>query len=102
MGGTSKVVDFEDFAKAYDPSRNRTKNVLNKYERTKVLGMRMEQLARNAPVRITIAEDTASLSDPYDIALAELKAKRLPFWIVRTLPNGQKECWKLEDLEDGL
>ncbi len=97
MVSASKVVDFADFAKNYDPRTNITRNVLNKYEHTKVLGMRMEQLARNAPPRVPIATDAPF--DAYAIARRELAEKKLPFWIVRSLPNGQKEYWKLEDLE---
>ena len=93
---STKVVDFAEFAKSYDPRLNTTRNVLNKYERTKVLGLRMEQLARNAPPRVHIKSDTPF--DAFSIASLELQEKKIPFWIVRSLPNGQKEYWKLEDM----
>ena len=33
------------------------------------------------------------------IALEELKQKKLPFIIMRPIPNGKKEYWRLSDLE---
>lgn len=96
----SKVVDYDDFAKNYDPTRNSTRNILNKYERTKVLGLRMEQLARSAPPRVVVKPSTSPF-DVVAIAHQELAEKKIPFWIVRTLPNGKKESWKLEDMDVG-
>ena len=35
----------------------------------------------------------------YNIAVEELKSKKIPFIIRRPIPNGGNEFWKLEDLE---
>ncbi len=101
----SKVIDYNDVFVEYDTSTHVTRDVLTKYEKTAVLSMRIEQLQRGAVPCV----DVASVSDtrtggggeevtPRDIALAELESGRLPFIVVRTLPNDKKEYWKLKDL----
>jgi DNA-directed RNA polymerase subunit K len=69
---------------------------LTKYERTQVVGMRAEQLARGAQpfVDVSVANNTApdgGASVYYDIAERELEAHRLPFVVVRKLPDGKTE-----------
>jgi DNA-directed RNA polymerase subunit K/omega len=78
----------------YDPSLNKTSRVLTRYEKTKMLGIRMEQIARGAATSIK-HEPGMSVRD---IVLKELEARVLPFIIVRTLPNNTKEYYKLEDM----
>lgn len=90
------VKDFKDIIKMYNPEKNKTMNILSKYERTKIIGMRMEQLARSSRPYVDI--DPSKQFDPYDIAMAELNTRKLPFMICRTLPNGEKEFWRLEDM----
>lgn len=87
---------MEDSTLDYDPNKNKTMNILTKYERTKIIGMRMEQLARSAPANVAI--DPHKPFDPYAIAMQELHSRKLPFMVCRTLPSGDKEYWKLEDM----
>jgi DNA-directed RNA polymerase I, II, and III subunit RPABC2 len=68
---------------------------LTMYERTKVLSLRASQLARGAPPFIEVPE---YLTDVYEVARAELEAKRLPYILKRPLPNGDYEYWRLADL----
>jgi DNA-directed RNA polymerase I, II, and III subunit RPABC2 len=68
---------------------------LTLYERTKVLSLRASQLARGAPPFIDVPE---YLTDVYEVARAELEAKRLPYILKRPLPNGEYEYWRLADL----
>lgn len=68
---------------------------LTLYEKTKILSMRASQLARGAPPFIDVPE---YLMDVYEIAKAELEAKRLPFILKRPLPDGNWEYWRLADL----
>ena len=68
---------------------------LTLYERTKVLSLRASQLARGAPPFIDVPE---YLTDVYEVARAELEAKRLPYILKRPLPNGESEYWRLADL----
>lgn len=93
----SKVVDdFKDVLSAYDPKSNTTKNIMSKYEKTKIIGMRMEQLARSAEPYVEVHKNHPF--DPFEIATKELSERKLPFMICRTLPNGKKEYWRLEDM----
>lgn len=78
-----------------DPNHS-TLPILTKYEKTRVLGQRASQINNGAPSYIQIPE---GVIDGYIIAKMELEAKRIPFIIQRPLPNGSKEFWKLEDLE---
>jgi len=68
---------------------------LTLYERTKVLSLRASQLARGAPPFIDVPE---YLTDVYEVAKAELEAKRLPYILKRPLPDGEYEYWRLADL----
>ena len=68
---------------------------LTLYEKTKVLSLRASQLARGAPPFIDVPE---YLTDVYEIARAELEAKRLPYILKRPLPDGEYEYWRLADL----
>lgn len=73
----------------------KSRPVLTKYEKTSILGVRMEQLQRDAepyvPVKLPF--------DPREVALEEIRQKKLPFKVSRTLPDGTKEIWRLEDME---
>lgn len=82
---------FEDFE--YDASKNVTLNIMTRYEKAKIIGMRMEQIARGA--NILVQPKTTNIRD---IAFQELEEQKLPFIIVRKLPNGDKEYWKIKDL----
>ena len=75
---------------------HKTLPILTKYEKTRILGIRVKQLNNGALPYIKIAED---LLDSFIIAEKELKEKKIPFIIQRPLPNNTFEYWKLEDLE---
>jgi DNA-directed RNA polymerase subunit K/omega len=93
----SKVIeDYKDIIANYNPTKNKSKNILSKYEKTKIIGFRMEQLARNAEPYVEVSDKNSF--DPYEIAVRELRTLKLPFMICRTLPNGEKEYYRLEDM----
>ena len=71
--------------------------ILTKYEKARVLGLRISQLNKGA--KPYIENKNHHIIDMHIIAETELKEKRLPFIIMRPFPNGKKEYWKLEDLE---
>ena len=78
------------------PDGRGTRPVLTRYERASIVGMRMEQLQRNAIPFV----DVGSMGKPdvRAIAMKELEERKLPFVIVRKLPDGRKEVWPLADL----
>lgn len=93
MTGTKIVEEYDEVLGKYSPASNKSKGVLSRYEKAKIIGMRVEQLARNCSP--TVEHKGLTI---YEIAHKELQERKLPFLIARTLPNGVKEYWKLEDL----
>lgn len=76
--------------------RHTTYPILSKYEKTRLLGLRLTQLNKGAKPFIKYNKQ---IVDNTIIALDELNQKLLPFIIMRPLPNGKKEYWRLADLE---
>lgn len=74
----------------------KSRPVLSKYEKTTVIGTRMEQLQRGAEPFVPV--DSSKPFDAREVALQELKTNKLPFMISRTMPDGSTEIWKLEEL----
>jgi len=71
-----------------------TTRFMTKYERARVLGTRALQISMNAPVLV----DTEKLTDPLQIAMKELREKKIPFVIRRYLPDGSYEDWTVDEL----
>lgn len=69
---------------------------LTKYERARVLGLRISQLNEGARPFVRLQH---KIMDNHIIAEKELIEKKLPFIVMRPMPNGKKEYWRLEDLE---
>lgn len=90
----SKVVR-DVFGNVVDPL-HKTIPILTKYERARVLGIRAKQINNGAEPFIDVEND---IIDGYIIAEKELESKKLPYIIVRPLPNGKKEYWPIEELE---
>jgi len=90
------IEDINVFNKNYNKSKleNRTSNTLSKYEKTKILSKRCEQLESGCQPLI---KDYEKYDNIYDIALDELNQKKIPF-IVKRFINNRYEYWKLEDL----
>ncbi len=76
-------------------SNHRTYPFITVYEKTKIIGLRSNQLSKGAKPFIDIPPH---ITDVRDIARLELEQKRLPFIIKRPLPNGSYEYWRLSDL----
>ena len=93
---STKIEDFNDIMKNYDPNKNKTKNILSKYEKVKMIGIRAEQLQRGAEPSIKL--DMNVPFNPRDIAHEELRQRKLPMLICRKLPDGTKEYWRLDDM----
>eukprot|EP00466_Bigelowiella_natans_P013581 jgi/Bigna1/49105/estExt_Genewise1.C_390095 len=87
---------YEESAKKPDaiPKDQRTTTrYLTKYERARVLGTRALQISLGAPVLVDVAGET----DPLQIAMLELKEKKIPIIIRRYLPSGWYEDWSIDD-----
>jgi DNA-directed RNA polymerase I, II, and III subunit RPABC2 len=75
---------------------HKTYPILSKYEKTRVIGLRVSQLNKGADPFVTL---TKTILDNVLIAEKELREKKIPFIIMRPIPNGNSEYWNINDLE---
>lgn len=72
---------------------------MTRYEVTKVIAARVQQLADGAPSTLPadhpVGPATAGLME---VAVAELEEGRLPMMLPRELPDGSREVWRLDQL----
>jgi len=76
-------------------SNHTTYPFLTLYEKTKIIGLRANQLSQGGRPFVAVPEH---VTDVRIIARIELEQKKLPFIIKRPLPNGTYEYWRLADL----
>lgn len=97
-----EVITYDEIIGQYNPGNNISMPIVTKYELAKILGLRMEQLYRNAPTLIDIKEldlnNLVSHEKFLKIASEEIRRRVIPFMIVRNLPNGKKEYFKMVDM----
>ena len=87
--------------KIYVPDSDRqTKAFLFPFEYVKLLGVRSQQLALGAKPLIYVNKKSNKHISVKDIAKMEIKEKVIPLIILRTLPNGKIEKWKITELEN--
>ena len=79
--------DYETRKKSY-----KTPPYLTKYEKTKILSERAQQLATGSPAFVE-----GDFTNTYDVALKELEERKIPFILKRPYGN-TFEYWKLKDL----
>ena len=84
-GSTGRAVAMEDRI---------TTPYMTKYERARILGTRAMQISMNAPVMVELEGET----DPLQIALKELRARKIPITVRRFLPDGSYEDWNVDEL----
>jgi len=89
--------DYTEIYKNYDVSKNVTDPILTKYEYTKILGMRAQQIANNSEPLIEVTKD---LDNPISIAKEEIRQRKSPIILKRKIGEEQFEYWKLEDLKN--
>ena len=92
-----KYHNYKDVILNYDELKktNISKAIMTKYEYTKIVGIRAEELARGAKPLITPKPGVINIED---IAQEELNKRKTPF-ILRRKINNQFEYWKIEDLD---
>ena len=67
---------------------------MTKYERARILGTRALQISMNAPVMVALEGET----DPLQIALKELRERKIPITVRRFLPDMSYEDWNVDEL----
>ncbi|CAO2835040.1 unnamed protein product [Amaranthus hypochondriacus] len=89
------IVEGEDReAEAKEKQQRKTSKYMTKYERARILGTRALQISMNAPVMVELEGET----DPLEIAMKELRQRKIPFTIRRYLPDGSYEDWGVDEL----
>ena len=74
--------------------QRKTTPFMTKYERARILGTRALQISMNAPVLVDLEGET----DPLQIAIKELREKKIPLIVRRYMPDGYYEDWTCEEL----
>lgn len=86
---------LEIISEVIPPDQRRTKPILFKYERVRLLGDRAQQLTLGAKPMIKNVEGLL----PKEIAELEIEKNVIPLIIQRPLPNGKKERWHISELK---
>ena len=94
--GPDEVVGAEAEDKEQEKTQRprKTSKYMTKYERARILGTRALQISMNAPVMVELEGET----DPLEIAMKELRARKIPFTIRRYLPDGSYEDCGVDEL----
>ena len=92
---TKIIESFSDVMEKYDITKYVSNNVMTKYEKTKIIGLRLEQLSRGAP---TLVDTSKGCNSIRDIVEKELQERLIPYVLVRTLPNNKKEYFRICDM----
>lgn len=64
--------------------QRQTTPFMTKYEKARILGTRALQISMNAPVLVDLEGET----DPLQIAIKELREKKIPLIVRRYMPDG--------------
>lgn len=104
MAQTNSLVIVDDIQKVKDAVEQQKKYVtlpwMTKYEFDQVIGLRTMHLSKGALPLVTLPEGfrIQGNMELRDIAIQELRQKRLPYMIKRPLPNGRVEYWPVSSL----
>ena len=93
MQADFKMPTYKKIVSSMAKVPKKTIPILTKYEKARIIGVRMQQLASGAKPCV----DTRGMKSIEDIAYAELNQRTLPFIVKRVLPNGVAEYWKMEE-----
>ncbi|XP_063403508.1 DNA-directed RNA polymerases I, II, and III subunit RPABC2-like [Mytilus trossulus] len=89
-----EIIPASNLPQSIERHKRITTPYMTKYERARVLGTRALQIAMCAPVMVELEGET----DPLQIAMKELKARKVPIIIRRYLPDGSYEDWGVDEL----
>jgi len=87
--------DIREIMNSYDPTKNTSSNIMNKFEKTTILGKRATQIAYGADALFDVPP---TMSSVIEIAEEELRLKKTPYILERDLGNGKKDYWKIADM----
>ena len=90
-----KLLTYKNILENIEKKAKKTIPLLTKFEKARIMGVRLQQLAYGAKPRVNVS----GLKSINEIVEKELIERKIPFIIRRTLPNGQSEDWKLEEFD---
>lgn len=90
-----KILTFENVITEINNKPKKTIPFLTKFEKARIMGVRLQQLAYGAKPRVTIE----GLNSIQEIVQQELIQRKIPFIIRRTLPNNNYEDWRMEEFK---
>ena len=88
----TNFVGYNEIMEKNKKIKKKTVPFLNKFEKARLLGVRIQQLSAGAQPKIS----TEGFETIQDIVDEELRQRKIPLIIKRNLPNGDSEEWKLE------
>jgi len=91
----NEFITYNEIVNKNKDKKKKTVPFLNKFEKARLLGVRIQQLSAGAEPKI----NTTELLNIVEIAQEELIQRKIPLIIKRNLPNGDSEEWKLEEFE---
>lgn len=90
------VMSQADVYRTYYTKEKQTSPFITKFERAKILSIRAQAIEKGAIPFVPIDNPE---EDPYSIAKREYDIRKIPYFIVRVLPNQAKEYWRLSDFK---
>lgn len=91
----TNIISYDEMIEKSKNKKKKTVPFLNKFEKARLIGVRIQQLSSGSEPKIS----TAGLNSIIEIVEEELKQRKIPLIIKRNLPNGESEEWKLEEFE---
>lgn len=93
-------IEVYDKIKDHDISKYISLPIMTKYEFNLLIGLRTVHLSRGAQIFVEIPENykIRTNMELREIAIRELKEKKLPYTIKRKMPNGKIEYWPVSKL----
>ena len=89
----SVIIDASEAKRRMNTIVKKSVNILTKFEKARILGMRIRQLQMGAPPLI----DTTSMHSERQIADKELEMRRCPLIVRRYITRQDFEDWRLTD-----
>tara|TARA_B100000676_G_scaffold274434_1_gene293899 strand:- start:269 stop:595 length:327 start_codon:yes stop_codon:yes gene_type:complete len=87
--------DYTNVYDSYNIKNNITSNKMTKYEYTKILGMRAQQITMGSNPLITITPD---MKNAVEVAEEELRQRKTPYIVARKINTNKTDFWKIEDM----
>jgi len=80
----------------YYNNKRKTRPYITKFEKTKLIGFRIQQISNGANPMVTVKENETNIKN---IVLREFHEKKIPLMIRRHLTDGTYEDWRVVDFK---